>query len=300
MQQKQFQNHKYDVDLLLSDHILCEVAVLQQQIVLLYRSPNQRAMKTLKQVLTDAKVEYTKDIQIIVLGKTGAGKSALINSIIDLERIVAKEGADTEPCTGTVRLYQCSNVIPGVNVTIIDTPGLQDIHQKEQWYIQQMKSKCQEVTLILYCMKMTDRRLTNDYIVAMKKLHQAFGPKFWERVVFVLTFANKEDCDERIDIDEPESDSEPPDDDDEAWAEITRKRFTHRIEHRSKAINVFLKDTFHINDVPFSVAGTYKSHRKNRKPMVLPDRENWVVHFLSLCSHEIKEKHKFTKFSLNH
>ncbi|XP_019856616.1 PREDICTED: uncharacterized protein LOC109585108 isoform X2 [Amphimedon queenslandica] len=280
-----------------------ESGVVQDEVTDVGKMHNkdQRAMKTLKQVLTDAKVGHSKDIQIIVLGKTGAGKSALINSIIDLERIVAKEGADMEPCTGTVRLYRCSNVIPGVNVTIIDTPGLQDIHQKEQSYIQQMKSKCQEVTLVLYCMKMTDRRLTNDDIVAMKKLHQAFGPKFWERVVFVLTFANKEDCDERIDIDEPESDSEPPDDDDdeEAWAEITRKRFTHRIEHRSKAINVFLKDTFRINDVPFSVAGTYKSHRKNRKPMVLPDRENWVVRFLSLCSHEIKEKHKFTKLSLN-
>ena len=91
----------------------------------------QRAMRTLKQVLTDAKVGYSKDIQIIVLGKTGAGKSALINSIIDLERIVAEEGADMEPCTGTVRLYRCSNVIPGVNVTVIDTPGLQDIHQHE-------------------------------------------------------------------------------------------------------------------------------------------------------------------------
>uniref|UniRef100_A0A1X7TD21 AIG1-type G domain-containing protein n=1 Tax=Amphimedon queenslandica TaxID=400682 RepID=A0A1X7TD21_AMPQE len=262
----------------------------------------QRAMNTLKQVLTDAKVGYSKDIQIVVLGKTGAGKSALINSIIDLEKEIAEESAHVEQCTDTVRLYRCSNIIPGVNVTVVDTPGLQGIHQQEQLYIQEMKSKCQEVTLILYCMNMTDRRLTNDDLGAMKKLHQAFGSKFLERVVFVLTFANKEDCNKRIDnIDEPEPDPEPLDDDEEAWALIVRKRFTNRIKCRSKAINASLNDIFHVKNVPFSVAGTYKSQHNNREPtcMALPDRENWLVDFLSLCCHEIKEKHKFTKFGLN-
>uniref|UniRef100_A0A1X7TGQ1 Caspase family p20 domain-containing protein n=1 Tax=Amphimedon queenslandica TaxID=400682 RepID=A0A1X7TGQ1_AMPQE len=259
----------------------------------------QRAMNTLKQVLTDAKVGYSKDIQIVVLGKTGAGKSALINSIIDLEKEIAEESAHVEQCTDTVRLYRCSNIIPGVNVTVVDTPGLQDIHQQEQWYIQEMKSKCQEVTLILYCMKMTDRRLTNDDKVAMLKFHQAFGPKFWERVVFVLTFANQENCSKKDKRDEPEPEPEPPFEDEEAWALIMRKRFTNRINHRSKAMNSFLKDTFCIDDVPFSVAGTYKSSFHNCKPMVLPDRENWLVDLLSLCCHEIKEEHKFTKLSLN-
>ena len=256
-------------------------------------------MNTLKQVLTDVKGGDSKEIRIIVLGKTGAGKSELINSIIDLGKAVAEEGADVERCTGAVRLYQCSDVIPGVNITVIDTPGLQDIHQQEQSYIQEMKSKCQEVSLILYCMKMTDCRLTNDDKVAMQKLHQAFGPKFWERIVSVLTFANNEDCSRRMDIDEPEPDPEPPFENEEAWALIMRKRFANRIEHRSKAINAFLKDTFYINSIPFSVAGTYKRSFKNRKPMVLPDRENWLGHFLSLCCQKIKDEHKFTKLSLN-
>ena len=256
-------------------------------------------MNTLKQVLTDAEVGDSKDIRIIIIGKTGTGKSALINGIIDLEKKIAKEGADVERITDAVQLYRCSDVIPGVNVTVIDTPGLQDIRQQEQSYIQEMKSKCQEVTLILYCMKMTDRRLTNDDIVAMQKLHQAFGPKFWERVVFVLTFANEENCSKNDERDGPEPEPKPSLEDKNAWHKIKKMRFINRIEHRSKAINTFLKRTFHINDVPFSVAGTYEKDCDNLTPMVLLDRENWLFDLLSLCCHEIKEKHKFTKFSLN-
>ena len=254
-------------------------------------------MNTLRQVLTDAKVGDSKDIQIIILGKTGHGKSALINSIIEKE--IAAEGAHMERTTDAVRLYQCSDVIPGVNVTIIDTPGLQDIRQQEQLYIKEMQSKCQEVTLILYCMKMTDHRLTNDDKVAMQKLHQAFGPKFLERVVFVLTFANKEDCRKNDERDGPEPEPKPSYKDKIAWHKIRKMRFTNRIKHRSKAINTFLKRTFHINGIPFSVAGTYEEDCDNLTPMVLLDRENWLYDLLSLCCHEIKEKHKFTKLSLN-
>ena len=254
-------------------------------------------MKTMKQALENAKIGGpSKDIQIIVVGKTGAGKSALINSIIDLEKEIAKEGGGSNPCSETVQKYYCSNVVPGVNVTVIDTPGLQDIHQQEQSYIQEMKSKCGDVTLVLYCMKMIDYRLTNDDKVAMQKLHQAFGPKFWERVVFVLTFANKENCEQRDSRDE--QDPEPPYEDEVAWKELIKKRFSGRILHHEKAINSFLENTFSIKRVPFLVAGTYKPSFMCCNPMSLPDRD-WLLDFLTFCCNEIKEKHRFSKLNLN-
>ena len=255
-------------------------------------------MKTMKQALEKANISGPlNDIQIIVVGKTGTGKSALINSITDLEREIAKEGGGVDRCSEVVRKYYCSNVVPGVNVTVIDTPGLQDIHQQEQSYIQEMKSKCGEVTLVLYCMKMNDLRLTNDDKVAMQKLHEAFGPKFWERVKFVLTFANNERCDQRDDRDE--QDPEPPYSDEVAWKELIKKRFINRILHREKAINSFLESTFSIKRVPFSVAGTYKPSYMCRNPMSLPDRDNWLLDFLTFCCNEIKEKHRFSKLNLN-
>ena len=255
-------------------------------------------MKTMKQALENANIGGPlNDIQIIVVGKTGTGKSALINSITDLEREIAKESGGVDRCSEVVRKYYCSNVVPGVNVTVIDTPGLQDIHQQEQSYIQEMKSKCGEVTLVLYCMKMSDHRLTNDDKVAMQKLHEAFGPKFWERVKFVLTFANNERCDQSDDRDE--QDPEPPYEDEVAWKELIKKRFSNRILHREKAINSFLESTFSIKRVPFSVAGTYKPNYMCRNPMSLPDRDNWLLDFLTLCCNEIKEKHRFSKLNLN-
>ena len=256
-------------------------------------------MKTMKQALENAKIGGpSKDIQIIVVGKTGTGKSALINSIIDLKREIAKEGGEINRCSEAVQKYYCSNVVPGVNVTVIDTPGLQDMHEQDQSYIQKMKSKCGEVTLVLYCMKMNDHRLTNDDNNAMQKLYHAFGPKFWERVVFVLTFANNENCEQRDSRDEPNP--EPPYEDEVAWKELIKKRFSNRILHRDKAISSFLESSFSIKRVPFSVAGTYKPNRKVRNPMPLPDRDNWLLDFLTLCCDEIKEKHKFSKLNLNY
>ena len=265
----------------------------------LYVITDQIVMKTMKQALENAKIDGpSKDIQIIVVGKTGAGKSALINSIIDLKKEIAKEGGGVDRCSEAVQKYYCSNVVPGVNVTVIDTPGLQDIHQQEQSYIQEMKSKCGEVTLVLYCMKMTDCRLTNDDNNAMQKLYHAFGPKFWERVVFVLTFANDENCERRDSRDE--QDPEPPYEDEVAWKKLIKKRFNNRILHRNKAVNGFLERNFSIKGIPFSVAGTCKPSFTVQNPMSLPDRDNWLLDFLTLCCNEIKEKHRFSKLNLNY
>ena len=260
-------------------------------------------MKSMKQVLENARgleegTSNSKDIQIIVVGKTGAGKSALINGIIDLKKEIAREDGGINRCSEAIHKYYCSNVVPGLNVTVIDTPGLQDIHQKEQSYIQEMKSKCGEVTLVLYCMKMSDHRLSNDDNVAMQKLYHAFGPKFWERVVFVLTFANNENCDQRDSRDE--QDPEPSYEDEGAWMKLIKKRFSNRILHRDKAVNGFLESSFSIKGIPFSVAGTYKRSFTVRNPMSLPDRDNWLLDFLTLCCNEIKEKHRFSKLNLNH
>ena len=269
----------------------------------LYVITDEIVMKTMKQALENAQIGGpSKDIQIIVVGKTGAGKSALINSIIDLEKEIAKESGGSDPCSEGVHKYYCSNVVPGVNVTVIDTPGLQDIRQKEQSYIQEMRSKCGEVTLVLYCMKMTDHRLTIDDKVAMQKLYHAFGPKFWERVVFVLTFANNERCKLMDSRDAPGP--EPYRTNRAVWLELKKQRFSGRILHREKAINDFLKSIFDIKSVKFSVSGDYKEFVDENSevlinPMRLPDRENWLLDLLTLCCDEIKEKHRFSKLNLN-
>ena len=133
-------------------------------------------MKTIKEFLQQRSI--SRDINILVIGKTGEGKSALINSLIELKREIAPEGAFTDCCTTTTQSYTYRSIIPGVNVTIIDTPGLQDIQNKEHKYIQEMKNKCHAISLVLYCMQLPNHRFTNDDIIAMQKFDQMFGQKF--------------------------------------------------------------------------------------------------------------------------
>ena len=62
----------------------------------------------------------------------------------------------------------------------------------EEQYKRDLKTKCGEVDLIIYCLKMTETRFTpgNPDEVAMEKLFEALGPDSLKKTVFALTFAN--------------------------------------------------------------------------------------------------------------
>lgn len=128
-----------------------------------------------------------KSIRILVTGKTGTGKSALINGLIGQK--VAVEGDTLNPQTSKVQ--QIKRMVQGVSMSIFDSPGLQDGTEREQEYLEDMQWKCRSVDLVLYAIRMTDQRVHAEDTRAMKKLTTAFGVEFWTRAVFVLTFANE-------------------------------------------------------------------------------------------------------------
>ena len=250
------------------------------------------ALSTFKRILKDSK---PADIRLLIIGKTGQGKSTLINSIIELEKEIAAEGAGANHCTAMSESYYYCNVVPGVNVTLIDTPGLRDIQGKEERYIKQMKEECPEVSLVLFCKNIKDR-LTIDDKVAIQKLHQAFGHRFWERVVIVFTFANKEDCEERDERDEDNPEQQPPFDDDNEWNKLLKKRFVHRVELYAEAMRNILNFEHAPKVIP---VGTSKKSRKCLTPLCLPDRENWLHDLLQVCYDQIKTKHNLSTLRLN-
>lgn len=126
-------------------------------------------------------------VSMFVTGKTGVGKSSLINGIIGKE--VAEEGETLDRDTTEVQDF--SFKYHDVDITIWDSPGLQDGLDKEEVYIRDMQSKgCANTDLMLYCANMSDKRFRKEDEDAVRKLTIGLGEDIWKHAIFVLTFAN--------------------------------------------------------------------------------------------------------------
>ncbi len=130
----------------------------------------------------------SKDISILITGKTGTGKSTLINGLVGRE--VAKQGDNLDPETTEVKKYSLSE--GEITVDVFDSPGLQDGRKNEAKYLANIKEKCSDVDLIVYCIRMSEEKVPTDGpdMKAIKLLNETFGPDMWKNTVFLLTFAN--------------------------------------------------------------------------------------------------------------
>ena len=57
--------------------------------------------------------------------------------------------------------------------------------------------------------------------------------------MFVLTFANMEDCERKDDRDEDNTDEEPDDDDEKRWKELQKQSFQGRIKTWEESLKNF-------------------------------------------------------------
>ena len=128
--------------------------------------------KALKHVL--------KPLGILVCGKTGVGKSSLIDSLTGK--------VNDRPTRRTVNETFVN--LSDVHVRIWDSPGLQDGTVNEGKYLDEMYEKCQDVSIVLYCLDMTVVRWTDPEVKATQLLTERFGVDFWKKAILVLTKAN--------------------------------------------------------------------------------------------------------------
>ena len=133
----------------------------------------------------------SNSISVFVSGKTGTGKSTLVNALLGEK--VAKQGDTLDPETSEVQSFKGN--IQGIDVTVWDSPGLQDGTKNESKYLKDIRKKCNgKIDLLLYCISMSTTRFlegTHD-MEAMNKLTKTLGPEVWENAVVVLTQANIE------------------------------------------------------------------------------------------------------------
>lgn len=128
------------------------------------------------------------EISYLVVGKTGVGKTSLINSVAG--KIVAEEGDDLDIGTFNIESHQVTHDSTGTTVKFWDTPGLFDMTKRSDSYVDKIRDKYEQCDVVLYCTDMTDTRVTEQDKRTIHTFARTLGAAFWQRTIFVLTFAN--------------------------------------------------------------------------------------------------------------
>lgn len=126
------------------------------------------------------------EAKILIIGKTGVGKSALING---LAGYIASPESDME--TGTYNVEEIvAKLSCGIKITFYDSPGLHDAKGKEKEYLRQIIAISKDIDLVVYCNKVTDTRMTEEDCDTLCEFTRVLGEEFWKNALFALTFSN--------------------------------------------------------------------------------------------------------------
>ena len=133
-------------------------------------------------------MDKLKDKVVVLLGKTGEGKSTFINCITNKNECKVDGGYDS--CTQEIQDVAISK--NGVNYYFIDTPGLDDAlgDEKNIEQLNIIRKKYPRINVFIICISFFDYRLSESLVKAIKKFMEIFPcPNFWEHVLILRTKA---------------------------------------------------------------------------------------------------------------
>ena len=135
-------------------------------------------------------INEKKKLKILVCGKTGTGKSTLLNTL--LGQTVFEAGGPATKTVGpvTTEVKSVRTSIQDVLLEIFDSPGLQDCTDNDRKYLDDMHKKCKDFCLILYCIDMATARWDEKDSKTIEVLTKTFGQEMWKKAILVLTKAN--------------------------------------------------------------------------------------------------------------
>ncbi|PKA56576.1 Translocase of chloroplast 90, chloroplastic [Apostasia shenzhenica] len=144
-----------------------------------------RAIASTLEELSQDDLDFS--IRILLLGKTGVGKSATINSLFDQARVVTSA---YQPATE--KIQQVFGSIEGIKVTVIDTPGLlpsNNNQRRNRKILHGIKKfiRRSPPDVVLYFERLDLFNRGSSDFPLLKLITDVFGSSIWFNTVLVMT-----------------------------------------------------------------------------------------------------------------